>query len=199
MLASAIAWMRAMRCLVGRLAEEVREALLRLEVLGHRHLAADGRARRDVAVVRLEQREQAALDREPRDLDRVLGRRAPSERARHEDVDVARAFDRHRVGDLRPRGRAGSTRSPSRRRECGAPWRCAARSCRCRTRCPARRRRPASWRCARPAAWRSSAARRCSCRPRCRSRCRARRRCARTCRTGTRSRCRWCRRRRPAR
>ena len=100
MLRSAIAWIRAMRAEIGRLAEQVREALLQLQVLGHRHLAPDRRARGDLAVLRLEQREEAGLDGEARELDRVLGRRAPAERTRHEDVDVARAADPHRVRHL---------------------------------------------------------------------------------------------------
>ena len=103
-------------CLVPRRAEQVREALLQLQVL------VTGTCRRigcagDLAVLGLEQREQARFDREPRERSCP---RAPS---------PSRAGTARRCGCSArrgspsraspwPRGRAGSRRSPSRRREC---------------------------------------------------------------------------------
>ena len=82
----------------GCVAEQVGEALLQLQVLLDRHAAGGSCVRAgDLAVLGLEQREEAGLDGQPRELDRVGGRRAPAERAGHEDVDVARAADRHRA------------------------------------------------------------------------------------------------------
>ena len=153
----------------------------------------------DLAVLGLEDREEAGLLGQPREPDRVARRRAPAERAGHEDVQVARAAERHRALDL---GLEVAQLGDGRRRHVGDLVRHRdQRHVLALAEDVARlRRRPPWWsRCARPAASRRSAARRCSCRPRCRSRCRARRRCARTSPTGSRSRCRRCRRRRPGR
>src|SRR5690242_14428979 len=79
--------------LVARIAEQMREALLQLEVIRDRNLVPDGRDPRDLAVARLEQREQPALDREARNTDGVLGSGAPPQRTRHQHVDVARPAD----------------------------------------------------------------------------------------------------------
>ena len=76
------------------------EALLRLEIILDRHRPADLAAAGDGAVLGLEHREQPAFDREPRQADRVVRRRAPAERARHVDVDVARAVNAHRLDHL---------------------------------------------------------------------------------------------------
>ena len=89
-------------------------------------------------VLGLEDGEEAGLLREPRDPDRVLEARAPAERARDEDVEVARAVELHRALDLLPRGRAARRPSRSRRTGSRAPSRSAARSCPGRRRCPAR-------------------------------------------------------------
>ena len=126
-------------------------------------------------------------------------RAAPAERAGHEHVDVARAAQLHRVLDLvlevaqvgdRRGGDVGDLVRHRDQRGALALAEDVAGLV---------RRRPAWSSCARRAASRPSAARRCSCSPRCRNRCRARRRCARTSPTGSRSRCRRCRRRRPGR
>ena len=179
--------------------EEVREALLRAQVVLDRHLPADLRDRHDVAVLGLEDGEQPALGGEPSDLDRVARVAAPAQRAGDEDVQVARRRAAPSRARPSPRGRAGRRPSPSPRTGSRAPWRSAARFCPVRTRSRGRARRPAWWRCERPAASRRSAGRRCSCTPRCRNRRTARRRRARTCPTGSRSRCRRSRRHRPAR
>ena len=158
-----------------------------------------GDAADDLARLRLEDGEQPGLLREPRDPDRLARLGSPAERARHEDVDVARTVELHRaldlvlevvqVGDRRRRDVRDLVRHRDERGVLALPEDVARA-----------RPRPAwCWRCAPPAAWRSSAARRCSCTPRCRSRRRARRRCARTSRRGSRNRCRGCRRRRPVR
>ena len=80
--------------------EEVCEAALQAQVLLDRGRPADGRRAHDLAVLRLEDREEARLGREPGDLHRVARSRAPPERARHQDVDVAGAVDLHGPGDL---------------------------------------------------------------------------------------------------
>ena len=80
--------------------EKMRKAPLQLQIFGDRHLAADLALMRDDAVLGFEDREQPALDREPRQLDRVLRRRAPAERAGHVDLDIARAVNAHRLGHL---------------------------------------------------------------------------------------------------
>ena len=179
--------------------EQVREAPLRPQVLLDRHPAADRRHVRDLAVLRLEDREEAGLRRQPgRPGSSRRVPRAPAQRARHQHVQVARAAQLHgaldlglevaQVGD----GGGGDVRDLVRHRDQRRALALAERV--------ARLGPTAGWsRCGRPAAWRRSAARRCSCSPRCRSRRTARRRCARTCRTGSRSRCRPCRRRRPGR
>ena len=61
---------------------------------------ADGRGRRDLAVLGLEDREQARLGGEPRDPDGVGRCASPAERARHEHVQVARAVEVHGPLDL---------------------------------------------------------------------------------------------------
>src|SRR5450432_2127426 len=80
---------------LGRLGEQMRKALLQPQVVFNRHLAADLGAARDFAVFRFEQWEQARFDREPGDLDGVGRLRAPAQRARHMNVNVARTVDAH--------------------------------------------------------------------------------------------------------
>src|SRR5579883_2120428 len=75
--------------------EEVRKALLRPQILLDRHLAADRRRRRNLAVLRLEEREEAALSGQAGHPDGVGGVAAPAERARHQDMDVAGAVQAH--------------------------------------------------------------------------------------------------------
>src|SRR5690349_4999248 len=77
------------RMLVGP--EEVLVAPLRPEVVLDRAAMADLRDAGDFAVLGLEDREQPGLLRKPRDLDRGARLAAPAERARHKDVEVARA------------------------------------------------------------------------------------------------------------
>ena len=86
----------------GRVAEQVREAALRLQVLLDRHLAADLRDADDLAVLGLEDREEArSPSRAARCRIVSLDAAAPAERARDEDVEVARAAELHRPLDLR--------------------------------------------------------------------------------------------------
>src|ERR1700675_1986773 len=85
---------------VRRIAEEMGVAFLELEVFGNGNLVPDRGTRRDYAVLRFVQREEAGLDYQARELDRVFGRRTPAERAGHEDVNVARAMNPHRELDL---------------------------------------------------------------------------------------------------
>ena len=80
--------------------EQVGVAALQLQVVLDRHLPADLRDAGDFAVLALEDREEAGLRRQSRDLDRVARGAAPAERARDEDVDVARAAQLHRALDL---------------------------------------------------------------------------------------------------
>ncbi len=101
MLRSAPAWMRAID-LGPRLGlEQVREALLRAQVVLDGYLPADLRDAGHLAVACLEHREDARLLCQAGDPDRVLRRAAPAERAGDEDVQVARAADLHRGLDLR--------------------------------------------------------------------------------------------------
>src|SRR5215468_3840652 len=48
----------------------------------------------------LEYRKKPAFHRQPGEADGVVRRRAPAKRARHVDVDIARAVDAHRLDDL---------------------------------------------------------------------------------------------------
>ncbi len=81
--------------------EEMREALLQPQVVVDWHTPADARRVGHVAVFGLEEREQPALHRRPRDLDGVGRRGAPAQRARHVDVHVARAANAHGACHLR--------------------------------------------------------------------------------------------------
>ncbi len=81
--------------------EQMREALLRPEVVLDGYLAADLRDAAHLAVAGLEHGEYARLLREPRDPDRVLRRAPPAERTGDEDMQVARAADLHRRLHLR--------------------------------------------------------------------------------------------------
>src|SRR6185369_6468149 len=74
---------------IWHLAEQVREAPLRPEVVLDRGLPADFRHRGNFPVHRLVNGEQTGFLGEARDPDRLLGSMAPSERAGDEDVDVA--------------------------------------------------------------------------------------------------------------
>ena len=100
MLRSASAWMRRQHLGLAGAGEEMREALLRPQVRFDRHAVADLRHRRDFAMLGFEDREDAGLARQPRQLDRVLAGRAPAQRAWHQDVQVARAVQGHRRLDL---------------------------------------------------------------------------------------------------
>ena len=197
MLRSASAWMLRQHLRVAWVAEQVREPLLRLSGTPPPARAGGSSHRRDLAVLGLEHREQARLARQARQADGVVrGRPSPAGTAPARAGSARRGSHRAldlglEVAQIGHRG-GGDVRNP-----CAIAI--AAGSCPGRRRCPAPPDRRRWWRCAPSPAWPRSAARRCSCRPRCRSRCRARRRCARTCPTGSRSRCRWCRRRRPAR
>ena len=185
MLRSAAAWRRAITSVRSSRAEQMRVAGLEPQVVLDRDLVADRGGAGDLAGFGLEDGEQAGFGGEPGDLDRVGRGAAPAERAGHQDVQVAGAVEVHRAGRPCTPGRAGRRPWRWRRRGSRGPWRSAGRSCPGRRCCPARGRRRRWWRCARPAGWRRSAARRCSCTPGCRSRCTARRRCARTCPTGS--------------
>src|SRR3954471_23027386 len=79
---------RRYRLHIRRLAEEMREAPLQLQVVLDWHPPPELMTARDFAVFRFEQRKQARFDREPRDLDRVGRRRTPAERTGHVDVYV---------------------------------------------------------------------------------------------------------------
>ncbi len=199
MLASAIAWIRATRSgrpgSPKRWPEPALEAQVRLDGL----VAADRGGAGDLPRLRLEHGEEPGLLGEAGDPDRVARLRAPTERARHEDVEIARPADAHGPRRPCPRGRAGPRPSPWRRRGSRAPSRGAAGPCPARRECPGWGRSLRSWQSEPPAASRRSAGRPCSCRPRCRSRRTGRRRCARTSQKGSRSRCRPCPRRPPGR
>src|ERR1700688_2346291 len=80
--------------------EQMRKTALQFQIILHRNLAADLAHLRDLAVLGLEDRVETALDRQPRQPDRVVRSRPPAERARHIDLDVARAVDRHRLDYL---------------------------------------------------------------------------------------------------
>src|ERR1700692_4043141 len=67
--------------------EQMRKAALQFQIFLHRNLAADLAYLRDLAVLGLEDRIEAALDRKPRQPDGVMRSRPPSERARHVDLD----------------------------------------------------------------------------------------------------------------
>ena len=101
MLRSAIACSLATRARAfARTVNRWAKRLCGLQIVGDRHLAANLAAAGDLAVLGLEHRKQAGFDREPRQPDRVVRGRAPAERARHVDVDVARAVDAHRLDHL---------------------------------------------------------------------------------------------------
>ncbi len=138
MLRSALAWMRATTSGRGCSPNRCAKRRLRPQVVLDRHLPADRRDAGDLAVLGLEDREQARLLGEPGEPDRVCRGAAPAERAGHEHVEVARAAHAPSRARPWPRGRAG--RRPSRWRRTGsrAPSRSAARSCPGRTRCRAR-------------------------------------------------------------
>src|SRR6266511_160130 len=75
--------------------EQMGETLLRLQILGNRHPIADLAAAGDHAMFGLEYREQPGLDGESGEPDRIVRRRAPSERARHVDMNIAGAINSH--------------------------------------------------------------------------------------------------------
>ena len=81
-------------------AEKVGESPLRPQVLFDRLAMPDLGDASHLAMLGLEDREDAGLPRQAGETDRVVARRAPAERARHEDVQVAGAAKRHRVLDL---------------------------------------------------------------------------------------------------
>src|SRR5947199_10277109 len=62
--------------------EQMREAALQLEIVLYRNLAANLAYLRDLAVLGLEDRIEAALDGKLRQPDGVMRRRSPAERAR---------------------------------------------------------------------------------------------------------------------
>src|SRR5512139_506817 len=84
----------------GVLPEQVREALLQLEVLLDRDLMPDLGDLGDLTVLGLEHRQEAGLLDEPGEPDRVLGGGPPAQRAGHEDMQVAGAAEGHRLLDL---------------------------------------------------------------------------------------------------
>src|SRR5574341_496224 len=88
------------RFAVRRVAEEVFESSLQFEVALHRDAPADDGAASHPAELRLEQREQAAFNRQPGHGDGQCRIVDPAQRARDEDVDVARAAGAGRLGDL---------------------------------------------------------------------------------------------------
>ena len=76
-------------------------AALRLQILIDGNLPANLGDGGDLAVLGLEDREEAGLFHQPGKLDGVGGVRAPAERAGNEDVQVARPAELHRALDLR--------------------------------------------------------------------------------------------------
>src|ERR1017187_1166861 len=66
--------------------EQVSEAALQFQIILHRNLAADLAHLRDLAVLGLENRIEAALDRKAGKPDRVVRSGSPAERARHVDL-----------------------------------------------------------------------------------------------------------------
>src|SRR6202158_2577830 len=77
--------------------EQMRKAALQFQIILHRNLSADLADLRDLAVLGLEDRVQTAFDGKLRQLDRVMRSRAPAQRARHVDLDVAGAVNRYRL------------------------------------------------------------------------------------------------------
>src|SRR5450755_3798538 len=67
--------------------EQVCEAALQFQIVLHRNLTADLAHLRDLAVLGLEDRIEPALDGKLRQPDRVMRRGAPTERARHVDLN----------------------------------------------------------------------------------------------------------------
>ena len=108
-LRSAIAWMRAIISGCAVLAEQMREAFLRLQIFLDRQLVAYLQHAGDDAMLGLEYREQTGFLRQPRDADGVMRGRAPAQRAGHEDVDVARAANAIARFTLYSRSRRSAT------------------------------------------------------------------------------------------
>ncbi len=75
--------------------EQVRVAALQLQVVLDGLFRADGRYAHDVAVFGFEDREQPGLLGQPCNADGVGGRAGPSQRARHEDMQVSRPAKCH--------------------------------------------------------------------------------------------------------
>ena len=88
----------ALSPLLGR--KKMGKTPLRFQIILHGNPPADLLAAGDNAVLGLEQRKQPALDREPRQPDRVVGGRAPAERTRHMNMQIARAMNAHRLDYL---------------------------------------------------------------------------------------------------
>src|ERR1700693_6065709 len=154
----------------GRGPEEMRVTPLWSEVLLDRDSRPDGRHADHLAMLGLEDREDARFLRQAREPDRLAGCAAPAQRTGNQDVDVAGSMKGHGtlhlrlqvsqvcdgcgcdVGDL--------VRHRNQRQALFLP----------QTRCPPPARPPRWWRCGPRAVWRPIAARRYSCTPRCRSR-----------------------------
>ena len=73
----------------------MREAPLRLQIFGDWCFVADLARMGYAAVFRFENWIEPGLDREAREFDRVVGRRAPTQRTGHADLNIARAAERH--------------------------------------------------------------------------------------------------------
>src|SRR5438067_5010334 len=80
--------------------EEMREALLKPQILDHRQLAPDRGPSGDLAIFGFEQRKESRLDGKPGNLDRVCRQRPPAQRTRDVDVNVACSVEAHRSGNL---------------------------------------------------------------------------------------------------
>src|SRR6202165_4823929 len=78
-----------------RSAKEMRITALRLEVVLDWDTRANGRPADDLAVLRLEDREESTLFRQPCQPDRLAGGAAPAQWAGHQDVDVAGPMGGH--------------------------------------------------------------------------------------------------------
>jgi hypothetical protein len=78
----------------------VRESFLRLQIFADRHSAPNLAGVGNNALLGFEDRKQSGLDRQPRKANGVVRCRAPAERTRHVDMDVACAVNAHRLDDL---------------------------------------------------------------------------------------------------
>src|SRR5689334_14317979 len=80
--------------------EEMSESLLDDEIFFDGFEMADEGSIGHLAIFRFEEWEEPGLDGKPRHLDGAAGFRTPTKRARHVDVNVARAAHAHGFVDL---------------------------------------------------------------------------------------------------